>query len=94
MKYVRPFRTAFYSTALITILLSFLAPFRTYLIKIAVDDKIQFGDTEGIKAVLEVLMQLSDDAGMKSYVFWGSTKADSLNVAIATSILCYQIKQG
>ena len=44
MKYVRPFRVAFYSTAMITIFLSFMAPVRTYLVKIAVDDKIQFGD--------------------------------------------------
>jgi len=58
MKYVRPFRTAFYSTALITILLSFLAPFRTYLIKIAVDDKIQFGDTEGLKQIIIFLVVL------------------------------------
>jgi ATP-binding cassette subfamily B protein len=58
IKYVRPFRTAFYSTALITILLSFMAPFRTYLIKIAVDDKIQFGDTEGLKQIILFLVAL------------------------------------
>ena len=58
MKYVRPFRTAFYGTALITILLSFMAPVRTYLIKIAVDDKIQFGDTEGLRQIILVLLGL------------------------------------
>ena len=58
IKYVRPFRAAFYSTALITILLSFMAPVRTYLIKIAVDDKIQFGDTEGLKQIILFLVAL------------------------------------
>ena len=58
MKYVRPFRTAFYGTAAITILLSFMAPVRTYLVKIAVDDKIQFGDVEGLKQIIAVLVVL------------------------------------
>ncbi len=58
MKYVRPFRTAFYGTAAITILLSFMAPVRTYLVKITVDDKIQFGDVEGLKQIIAVLVVL------------------------------------
>lgn len=58
MKYVKPFRTAFYTTALITIVLSFMAPVRTYLIKVAIDDKIQFGDTEGLKQIIIVLVGL------------------------------------
>tara|TARA_Y100000589_G_scaffold102378_3_gene96507 strand:- start:7499 stop:9253 length:1755 start_codon:yes stop_codon:yes gene_type:complete len=58
MKYVRPFRTAFYSTALITILLSFMAPVRTYLVKVAVDDKIQFGDIVGLQKIILVLVGL------------------------------------
>ena len=58
MKYVQPFRTAFYSTALITILLSFMAPVRTYLVKIAVDDKIQYGDVEGLQEIILILVGL------------------------------------
>lgn len=58
MKYVQPFKTAFYSTAFITIVLSFMAPVRTYLIKIAVDDKIQLGDTEGLKQIVLLLLAL------------------------------------
>jgi len=58
MKYVRPFRLAFYSTALITIILSFMAPVRTYLVKIAVDDKIQFGDVDGLQKIIIVLVGL------------------------------------
>ncbi len=58
MKYVRPFRTAFYGTAAITILLSFMAPVRTYLVKITVDNKIQFGDVEGLKQIIAVLVVL------------------------------------
>jgi len=58
MKYVRPFRVAFYSTAMITIFLSFMAPVRTYLVKIAVDDKIQFGDIEGLKKIILLLVGL------------------------------------
>lgn len=58
MKYVEPFKTAFYSTAFITIVLSFMAPVRTYLIKIAVDDKIQLGDTEGLKQIVLLLLGL------------------------------------
>ncbi len=58
MKYVRPFRTAFYSTALITILLSFMAPVRTYLVKVAVDDKIQFGDVAGLQEIILFLLGL------------------------------------
>ena len=58
MRYVRPFRKAFYSTALITILLSFMAPVRTYLIKIAVDDKIQYSDVDGLQEIILVLVAL------------------------------------
>ena len=58
MKYVRPFRLAFYSTALITIILSFMAPVRTYLVKIAIDDKIQFGDVDGLQKIIIVLVGL------------------------------------
>lgn len=58
MKHVRPFRVAFYSTALITILLSTMAPVRTYLVKIAVDDKIQTGDEKGLQEIILVLVGL------------------------------------
>lgn len=58
MKYVRPFRSAFYSTAIITVLLSFMAPVRTYLVKIAVDDKIQNGDIVGLRKIIIVLVIL------------------------------------
>ena len=58
MKYVRPFRSAFYSTAVITVLLSFMAPVRTYLVKIAVDDKIQNGDIVGLRKIIIVLVIL------------------------------------
>ena len=58
MKYVRPFRVAFYSTALITILLSVMAPIRTYLVKIAIDDKIQFGDVDGLQEIISILLGL------------------------------------
>ena len=58
MKHVRPFRFAFYSTAVITIVLSTMAPVRTYLVKIAVDDKIQTGDEEGLKKIILVLLGL------------------------------------
>lgn len=58
MKYVRPFRTAFYATGVITILLSFMAPVRTYLVKIAVDDKIQHGDVDGLREIVIFLVLL------------------------------------
>ncbi len=58
MQHVRPFRVAFYSTALITILLSTMAPIRTYLVKIAVDDKIQTGDEDGLQEIILVLVGL------------------------------------
>lgn len=58
MKFVRPFRGAFYSTALITILLSFMAPVRTYLVKIAVDEKIQYGDVDGLRQIVIFLVLL------------------------------------
>ena len=58
MKYVKPFRSAFYSTLLLTVLLSLMAPIRTYLIKVAVDDKIQTGDTQGLKEIVFALFLL------------------------------------
>lgn len=58
MKYVKPFRGAFYSTAIITVLLSFMAPVRTYLVKIAVDDKIQNGDVVGLREIIIILVVL------------------------------------
>lgn len=58
MKYVKPFRSAFYSTLFLTVLLSLMAPIRTYLIKVAVDDKIQTGDTQGLKEIVFALFLL------------------------------------
>lgn len=58
MRYVKPFKTAFIGTALVTILLSFMAPVRTYLIKLAVDDKIQGGDSEGLRQIIIGLVVL------------------------------------
>ena len=52
LSFVAPFKGVFILTGVITILLSFMAPLRTLLIKYAIDDNIQNGDKEGLKEII------------------------------------------
>jgi ATP-binding cassette subfamily B multidrug efflux pump len=58
LSFVAPYRGTFITTCVITILLSFMAPVRTLLIKYAIDDNIQNGDKEGLKEIIIFLVIL------------------------------------
>ena len=58
LSFVTPFKSTFILTCIITILLSFMAPLRTLLIKYAIDDNIQNGDKEGLKEIIFFLLIL------------------------------------
>lgn len=58
LSFVTPFKSTFILTCIITILLSFMAPVRTLLIKYAIDDNIQNGDKEGLKEIIFFLLIL------------------------------------
>ncbi len=58
LSFVAPFKGVFILTGVITILLSFMAPLRTLLIKYAIDDNIQNGDKEGLKEIIFFLLIL------------------------------------
>ena len=58
LSFVAPFKGVFILTGVITILLSFMAPLRTLLIKYAIDDNIQNGDKEGLKEIISFLLIL------------------------------------
>lgn len=58
LSFVAPYRGIFIATCMITILLSFMAPVRTLLIKYAIDDNIQSGDKEGLKEIIIFLVIL------------------------------------
>ncbi len=48
LSYARPYKTRFYLTGLLTILLGFLGPVRPYIVKITVDDYILNADYQGL----------------------------------------------
>lgn len=58
LSFVKPYKGVFLATCVITILLSFMAPVRTLLIKYAIDDNIQSGDKEGLKEIIIFLVVL------------------------------------
>lgn len=58
LRFVKPYKGTFLTTCIITIVLSFMAPVRTYLIKVAIDDHIQLGDKEGLQQIIFFLVLL------------------------------------
>lgn len=58
LKFVKPYKGTFLATCIITIVLSFMAPVRTYLIKIAIDEHIQSHDENGLQIIILFLVGL------------------------------------
>lgn len=58
LKYAKPYKWIFGFTILATITTAFLAPIRTILVEIALDDYIQVGDIEGLNFILLILLVL------------------------------------
>lgn len=68
--YLKPYRWRVIVAVLITILVSALGPLRPYLIKIAVDDKIQHGDYNGLVSIVAIIVAT---IAVQSVVQYGQT---------------------
>lgn len=58
MRYVKPYKSLFVLTAVVTILLSFMAPVRTLLVQKALDEHILQDDLPGLQFIVFVLLIL------------------------------------
>jgi ATP-binding cassette subfamily B protein len=56
--YVKPYQKQFYFLVFLTLALAILAPARPYLIQIAIDEHVAFGDAAGLLKIIYVLVVL------------------------------------
>ena len=68
--YLKPYRWRVIFAVLITILVSALGPLRPYLIKLAIDDKIQHGDYHGLVGIVALII---GSIAVQSVVQYGQT---------------------
>lgn len=58
LKYVKPYKSLFVLTGILTIVLSFMAPLRTLLVQKALDNHILIGDSEGLTQITLLILTI------------------------------------
>ncbi|MEM9023047.1 MAG: ABC transporter ATP-binding protein, partial [Bacteroidota bacterium] len=98
MGYARPYRGPFAFTALLTILLAFLAPLRPWLIKFTVDNTIIIPDATGLRNMVLLLIGILLLEGMVQFIqtylanWLGQSVIKDLRVHVYRKITGFRLK--
>jgi ATP-binding cassette subfamily B multidrug efflux pump len=58
LKYVKPYKSLFILTGILTIVLSFMAPLRTLLVQKALDNHVLTGDAQGLTQITLLILAI------------------------------------
>lgn len=98
LAYVSPYKTVFWLTALLTVILAFLSPVRPWLIQRTLDNYILVSDKEGMALMIQWLLVILVAEGVLQffqsyYTHWlGQTVIRDLRAGIFRHIIYFRLK--